>query len=55
MLTHCPHCRQALQLTTDQVAKLHRAGVDALLLDEGHIDTGLTSALAVYADLTLDS
>ncbi len=38
----------------DQVPKLHRAGVDALLLDEGHLDTGLTSALAVYADLSLD-
>ncbi len=38
----------------DQVAKLHRAGVDALLLDEGHLDTGLSSALAVYADLALD-
>ena len=25
MLTHCPHCRQALQLTTDQVAKLEQA------------------------------
>ncbi|MCW2928972.1 MAG: Indole-3-glycerol-phosphate synthase [Thermoleophilia bacterium] len=39
----------------DQVAKLHRAGVDALLLDEGHLDTGLTSALAVYADVSLDA
>ncbi|MCW2960698.1 MAG: Indole-3-glycerol-phosphate synthase [Thermoleophilia bacterium] len=39
----------------DHVAKLHRAGVDALLLDEGHLDTGLTSALAVYADLSLDA
>ncbi len=38
----------------DQVARLHRAGVDALLLDEGHLDTGLSSALAVYADLALD-
>lgn len=38
-----------------QVAKLHRAGVDALLLDEGHAEAGLTSALAVFADLTLDS
>lgn len=38
----------------DQVAKLHRAGVDALLLDEGHLDTGLSSALAVYADLALE-
>lgn len=38
----------------DQVARLHRAGVDALLLDEGHLDTGLSSALAVYADLSLD-
>jgi hypothetical protein len=28
--------------------------VDALLLDEGHLDTGLSSALAVYADLSLD-
>ena len=41
--------------TVDEVAKLHRAGVDALLLDEGHLDTGLTNALAVYADLTLDA
>lgn len=39
----------------EQVPKLHRAGVDALLLDEGHLDTGLTSALAVYADITLDT
>jgi len=39
----------------DQVAKLHHAGVDGLLLDEGHLDTGLTSALAVYADLSLDA
>ncbi|MCW2924545.1 MAG: indole-3-glycerol phosphate synthase [Thermoleophilia bacterium] len=38
----------------DEVAKLHRAGVDALLLDEGHLDTGLTRALAIYTDLTLD-
>lgn len=38
----------------DQVPRLHRAGVDALLLDEGHLDTGLAHALAVYADLTLD-
>ncbi|MCW2920416.1 MAG: Indole-3-glycerol-phosphate synthase [Thermoleophilia bacterium] len=38
----------------DQVARLHRAGVDALLLDEGHLDTGLSSALAVYADLALE-
>ncbi|MBC7462369.1 MAG: hypothetical protein H7287_13500, partial [Thermoleophilia bacterium] len=41
--------------TVDEVAKLHRAGVDGLLLDEGHTDTGLASALAVYADLTLDA
>jgi indole-3-glycerol phosphate synthase len=40
--------------TLEQVPKLHRAGVDALLLDEGHLDTGLTSALAVYAALTSD-
>ncbi len=33
----------------EQVARLHRAGVDALLLDEGHLDTGLSSALEVYA------
>jgi indole-3-glycerol phosphate synthase len=39
----------------DHVAKLHRAGVDALLLDEGHLETGLTHALGVYADLTLDA
>lgn len=39
----------------DQVATLHRAGVDGLLLDEGHLDTGLTSALAVYADVSLDA
>lgn len=38
----------------DQVARLHRAGVDALLLDEGHLDTGLSSALAVYADHALE-
>ncbi|MCB0879360.1 MAG: hypothetical protein KDC46_10340 [Thermoleophilia bacterium] len=38
----------------EQVAKLHRAGVDALLLDEGHLDTGLQSALAVYADASVD-
>ncbi|MCW2949602.1 MAG: Indole-3-glycerol-phosphate synthase [Thermoleophilia bacterium] len=41
--------------TVDEVAKLHRAGVDGLLLDEGHTDTGLTNALAVYADLSLDA
>lgn len=35
----------------DQVTQLHHAGVDALLLDEGHLDTGLTHALAIYADL----
>jgi indole-3-glycerol phosphate synthase len=34
----------------DEVARLHRAGVDALLLDEGHLDTGLASALAAYAE-----
>lgn len=39
----------------DQVARLHRAGVDALLLDEGHLDTGLAHALAIYADVSLDS
>jgi indole-3-glycerol phosphate synthase len=39
----------------DQVPKLHRAGVDALLLDEGHLDTGLANALAVYTDVSLDS
>lgn len=39
----------------DQVTRLHRAGVDALLLDEGHIDTGLASALATYADASLGS
>lgn len=38
----------------DQVARLHRAGVDALLLDEGHLDTGLSSALAIYADRSLE-
>ena len=38
----------------DQVPRLHRAGVDALLLDEGHLDTGLSSALAVYADHALE-
>lgn len=37
------------------VAKLHRAGVDALLLDDGHTEAGLTNALAVFADLTLDA
>ncbi len=34
----------------EHVARLQRAGVDALLLDEGHLDTGLASALAAYAD-----
>lgn len=38
----------------DEVARLHRAGVDALLLDEGHLDIGLTAALEVFSDLTLD-
>lgn len=38
----------------EQVPELHRAGVDALLLDEGHLDTGLANALAVYADRALD-
>ena len=37
-----------------EVARLHRAGVDGLLLDEGHLDTGLANALAVFADLSLD-
>lgn len=41
--------------TIDQVARLHRAGVDALLLDEGHLDSGLAHALAIYADVSLDS
>ncbi|MCW2972608.1 MAG: Indole-3-glycerol-phosphate synthase [Thermoleophilia bacterium] len=41
--------------TVDEVAKLHRAGVDGLLLDEGHTETGLANALAIYADLTLDA
>jgi indole-3-glycerol phosphate synthase len=41
--------------SASEVARLHRAGVDALLLDEGHLDSGLTNALAVFADLTLDS
>ena len=41
--------------TIDQVARLQRAGVDALLLDEGHVDTGLAHALAVYAGLSLDA
>lgn len=40
--------------SADEVAQLHRAGVDALLLDEGHIETDLANALAVYADLALD-
>lgn len=40
--------------SASEVAKLHKAGVDALLLDEGHLDIGLTNALAVFADLTLD-
>lgn len=39
----------------DQVPQLHRAGVDALLLDEGHLDTGLGHALAVYSNVSLDS
>lgn len=38
----------------EEVARLHRAGVDALLLDEGHLETGLSNALAVFHDLTLD-
>lgn len=38
----------------DEVARLHRAGVDALLLDEGHLDDGLTNAIAVFSDLSLD-
>lgn len=38
----------------DQVARLHRAGVDALLLDEGHLDAGLSNALAIYADHSLE-
>lgn len=37
-----------------EVARLHRAGVDALLLDEGHVDTDLSHALKVFADMTLD-
>lgn len=37
----------------EQVPALHRAGVDALLLDEGHLDTGLANALAAYADSAL--
>jgi indole-3-glycerol phosphate synthase len=40
--------------SVDEVAKLQRAGVDALLLDEGHAETGLANALAVFNDLTLD-
>jgi indole-3-glycerol phosphate synthase len=36
---------------SDDVARLKRAGVDALLLDEGHFDAGLTTALAVFGDL----
>ncbi|MBC7643573.1 MAG: hypothetical protein H7123_00500, partial [Thermoleophilia bacterium] len=38
----------------EEVARLHRAGVDGLLLDEGHLEHGLTAALHVFADLTLD-
>ena len=38
----------------EEVASLHRAGVDALLLDEGHVDGDLAGALAVFNDLTLD-
>lgn len=37
----------------DEVARLHRAGVDALLLDEGHLDGGLTQAIEVFSDLAL--
>lgn len=37
-----------------EVAQLHRAGVDALLLDEGHVEAGLTNALAIFNDLALD-
>lgn len=38
-----------------EVAKLQRAGVDALLLDEGHLDIGLTAAVEVFSDLSLDA
>ena len=37
----------------DEVSRLHRAGVDALLLDEGHIDGNLSEVLAVYRDIAL--
>lgn len=49
----CPVISESIA-AIDQVPKLHRAGVDALLLDEGHLDTGLTNALAVYSDVSLD-
>lgn len=39
---------------SEEVARLHRAGVDALLLDEGHVETDLHRALQVFHDLTLD-
>lgn len=49
----CPVISESIA-ALEQVSKLHRAGVDALLLDEGHLDTGLTNALSVYADLSRD-
>jgi indole-3-glycerol phosphate synthase len=35
----------------DDVARLRRAGVDALLLDEGHLDAGPGASLALFSDL----
>lgn len=39
----------------EQVAQLQRAGVDALLLDEGHVDGGLATALSIYVERSLDA
>lgn len=38
----------------EEVAHLHRAGVDGLLLDEGHVEHGLTAAITRFRELTLD-
>lgn len=38
----------------EQVPRLLRAGVDALLLDEGHLETDLADALAAYASVATE-
>lgn len=38
----------------EQVPRLLRAGVDALLLDEGHLETNLPDALAAYATVATE-